>query len=392
MGATTTGPKPVSRDLSAPRVAIAHDYLTQRGGAERVVLALTRAFPDAPVYTTLFDPAGTFPEFSSVDVRPSGLNRLAVFRRDHRLALPVLPFASNSIHIDADVVIASSSGWSHGFRTTGAKVVYCYSPARWLYQSDRYLGEASSRSRRLALGALGPMLRAWDRRAAKSADRYLAISTEVQGRILSTYALDSTVVPAPHSMDPSGPQESLEGFGIPADADDFYLCLSRLLAYKNVDKVIEAVGRDPRRRLIVVGSGPEERRLARDLPANVTLVKNLTDAQLRWLYARCRAVVSASHEDFGLTPIEGATFGKPSAVLRWGGFLDTIVEGVTGVYFDDVTAESITEALGRFESTAWDAAVIRDHARRYSEDAFAATITQVVSAARGAHASNGGGG
>ena len=348
-----------------------------------MVLALTRAFPDAPVYTTLFDPAGTFPEFSSVDVRASGLNRLSVFRRDHRLALPVLAFASNSIRIDADVVIASSSGWSHGFRTTGAKVVYCYSPARWLYQSDRYLGEASGRVRRFALGALGPLLRTWDRRAAHSADRYLAISTEVQGRIQSTYALDSTVVPAPHSMDPLGPQESLEHLGVPADATDFYLCLSRLLAYKNVDKVIEAVGRDPHRRLVVVGSGPEERRLARDLPANVALVKNLSDAQLRWLYARCRAVVSASHEDFGLTPIEGATFGKPSVVLRWGGFLDTILEGVTGEYFDEVSAASITAALHRFESRSWDAAAIRGHAHRYSEDAFAATLTQVVNAARG---------
>ena len=373
----------MSRDVGAPRVAIAHDYLTQRGGAERVVLALTRAFPDAPVYTTLFDPASTFPEFSSVDVRTSGLNRVSVFRRDHRLALPVLALAANSIHIDADVVIASSSGWAHGFRTSGAKVVYCYSPARWLYQSDRYLGESSGLARRVALGALAPMLRSWDRRAAKSAGRYLAISTEVQARIQSTYARESTVVPAPHSMDPLGEQESLDELGVPADATDFYLCLSRLLAYKNVDTTIEAIARDPRRRLVVVGSGPEEARLKRDLPANVTLVKHLTEAQLRWLYARCRAVVSASHEDFGLTPLEGAAFGKPSVVLRWGGFLDTIQEGVTGEYFDDVTADSITAALDRFESRTWDAGVIRERAHLYSEAAFADAIKQVVSAAAG---------
>ena len=153
------------------------------------------------------------------------------------------------------------------------------------------------------------------------------------------------MVPAPHSMDPLGEQEPLAELGVPTDATDFYLCLSRLLAYKNVDTTIEAIARDPRRRLIVVGSGPEEARLKRDLPANVTLVKNLSEAQLRWLYARCRAVVSASHEDFGLTPLEGAAFGKPSVVLRWGGFLDTIQEGVTGEYFDEVTADSITAAL-----------------------------------------------
>lgn len=123
-----------------PRVAIAHDYLTQRGGAERVVLSMLEASPDATVHTTLYDPEGTFPEFRDVDIRVSPLNRVGPLRRHHRAALPFLPFASSALRIDADLVIASSSGWAHEFPTTGHTLVYCHAPARWLYQSERYLG------------------------------------------------------------------------------------------------------------------------------------------------------------------------------------------------------------------------------------------------------------
>ena len=110
-------------DRPGLRVAIAHDYLTQRGGAEKVVLAMARAFPDAPIYTTLFEPSTTFPEFENLDVRASALNRIGFLRRNHRAALPLLPFASSSIEIDADVVLTSTSGWAHGFHTSGRKLV-----------------------------------------------------------------------------------------------------------------------------------------------------------------------------------------------------------------------------------------------------------------------------
>src|SRR5436189_353008 len=119
------------------RIALVHDYLTQRGGAERVVLSLTRAFPDAPLYTSLYDPAGTFREFADVDVRPLALNAIATLRQRHRLALPLLAAAFSRLEVPADVVVCSSSGWAHGAQVEGRKVVYCHTPARWLYQPDR---------------------------------------------------------------------------------------------------------------------------------------------------------------------------------------------------------------------------------------------------------------
>lgn len=355
------------------RVAIAHDYLTQRGGAEKVVLAMARAFPGAPIYTTLYDPAGTFPEFADLDVRPSLLNRIARFRRDHRSALLALPFAASSIRVDADVVLTSSSGWAHGFRTSGRKLVYCYSPARWLYQTDAYLGGRGG-AKRLLMQAVGPALRAWDRRAAASADRYLAISSAVRDRVRDAYGREADVVAAPHTIDVGLDEEAVPGIG-----EGYYLCISRLLPYKNVHRVIEAIAASPERRLVVVGSGPEEARLSAMLPPNAELRKNLSDAQMRWLYRRCRAVVAASYEDFGLTPLEGAAYGRPSAVLRWGGFLDTVIEGVTGVYFDEPTPAAIAEALKALEATRWDAGAIIAANERFSEERFHEALHHAVS-------------
>lgn len=358
---------------SKTRVAIAHDYITQRGGAERVVLAMARAFPDAPIYTTLYQPETTFDEFAGLDIRPSVLNRVGPLRRNHRGALPLLSTAVDSIHIDADVVISSSSGWAHGVHTTGRKLVYCYSPARWLYQSDVYLGDRPGLTKALALGMLTPWLRHWDQRAAATATKYLAISTAVQERIRAAYGLESTIVPAPHSVATDLAVEPVEGID-----GGFYLCISRLLPYKNVDRIIEAVRTTPQRRLVVVGAGPEENALRSTLPENVTMLKNLTDGQIRWLYLRSRAVIAASYEDYGLTPIEAAVFGKPSIVLRWGGFLDTVIENRTGMFFNEPIAAQICDALDRFESRFWDSSEITESSTRFTEEVFAGTLHNEV--------------
>src|SRR3954452_9410805 len=143
------------------RIALVHAYLTQRGGAERVVLSLTRAFPEAPLYTSLYDPDGTFPEFGEVDVRPLPLNSIAPLRRRHRAALPLLAPAFSRLRVHADVAVCSSSGWAHGARVDGRKIVYCHTPARWLYQPERYLRARPSPPRLMARGLRRPLLR-WD--------------------------------------------------------------------------------------------------------------------------------------------------------------------------------------------------------------------------------------
>lgn len=365
---------------SSLKVAIAHDYLTQRGGAERVVLAMARAFPGATVHTTLYDPAETFPEYADLDVRTSWLNRFAFFRHNHRAALPLLPFAASSMEIDADVVLVSSSGWAHGMRTRGRKLVYCYTPARWLHQSSRYLGDHPGFLESLILFVLRPLLKLWDRRSAREAAAYIAISNLVQDRIHAAYGLDSTVLPAPwpdtrsHASEPMADVEAWLG------GRAYELCVSRLLPYKNVRSVVAAYAEEPGRRLVIVGRGPEEDALRELAGDNILFLQNISDGQLAWLYRGCTALIAISYEDFGLTPLEAASFGRPSIVLRWGGFLETQVEGVTAVFVDQPTAEAVRAGLAAVDAATWDPDAIRDHADRYGEDVFVKALRDAVDA------------
>src|SRR5271165_2138648 len=182
------------RDASGG-VALVHDYLTQRGGAERVVLAMQRAFPGAPLYTSLYDPPRTFPEFHYANVRTAPINRGPGLRRYHRLALPMLAHTFSTLRVDAAVAVCSSSGWAHGATVSGRKVVYCHTPARWLYQTDRYLGRpdrtkgAGQVVKRAGIGALRARLEKWDRAAAASADRYLVVSTAVASAVRELYGI-----------------------------------------------------------------------------------------------------------------------------------------------------------------------------------------------------------
>jgi glycosyltransferase involved in cell wall biosynthesis len=354
------------------RIALVHDYLTQRGGAERVVLSLAQAYPDSPVHTSFYDPLGTFPEFSGLDIHTLPLNRVEVLRSHHRLALPVLAPAFSRLHVEADVAICSSSGWAHGAKVTGKKVVYCHTPARWLYQADRYLAGSSSASARL-LTVMAPPLRRWDKRAAASADRYLVNSHAVRDRVSKIYGIDAEVVPPPVDVDPSGPTEGIEGI----DAG-FVLCVSRLLPYKNVEEVVAAFQQMPDQRLVVVGSGPLSEQIEASAPANVTVLGRVSDASLRWLYTSCLGLVAASYEDFGLTPVEAASFGKPTAALHWGGFLDTIVEGATGVFFQEPQPSMIADAVRGLSESTWSPSALREHAELFSAERFTQRIYEVV--------------
>jgi len=364
-------------------IALAHDYVTQRGGAERVALAMTRAFADAPLHTTLFDPAGTFPEFAEVDVRPMNINRWSLLRRHHRLALPMLADAVSRHHIDADVLLASSSGWAHGMPTTGRKVVYCHAPARWLYQTERYAGGTSARGGirgsavTMATAVLGPRLRAWDQRAAHSADRYLVNSTVVKQAVAQAYGIEAEVLfPPPATIGREGEAQRVPGIERP-----FVLCVARLLPYKNVDLVMEAVASVPGLDVVIVGDGPDRRRLealARRT-GRAHLLGRVSDAELRWLYESCEGLVAASFEDFGLSPLEAASFGKPTAALQDGGYLDTVVGGRTGVFFEQPVSEAIAAAVEELTRTTWSSAAIITHAEAYSEERFVARLREVVS-------------
>ena len=367
---------PVARER--PEVAIAHDYLTQRGGAERVVLAMHAAFPDAPIYTTLFDPEGTFPEFGAARIVASPLNRVGLLRRNHRLALPFLAWATGQLRPDADIVLVSSSGWAHGVRSPGRRIVYCHAPARWLYQTDAYLGSSGRFApTRLALALLRPALLRWDRRAARSADRYLTNSRVVRDRVRAAYGIDATVLPAPHTLDADGDREAVAALADWADRP-FSLVVSRLLPYKNVGILVTAFTGMPSRRLVIVGDGPGRAALAGTLPGNVRLLSGLSDAQLRWVYSHAHQLLAPSLEDYGLTPLEAAAFGVPTLALEAGGYLDTVAPGVSGLFFPEPTPAAVMAAVEEGERHPWSAEAIRRHAEQFSQEAFAAALRDQV--------------
>ena len=383
-GITSVQPDRRYDGVDGPKVAIAHDYLTQLGGAEKMVLSMSRAFPNAPIYTLLYDPATTYPEFAERDIRVSAANRIAPLRKHHRAGLPIWPLVSQSMYVDADIVLTSTSGWAHGFRTRGRKLIYCYSPARWLYLPDKYLGEDAGLAKRVGLAVTSPYLKAWDRRQARAADKYLAISTLIKGRIEDAYGIESDVVFGPAEMSNLAEAETIPSLqGTPAQDGGFYLCVSRLLPYKNVDVIVRAFA-DTDRQLIVVGRGPEAERLRAMKTPNVLMLSDLTDGQISWLYENCKALIAASYEDFGLTPIEAGMRGKPTVAVRWGGFLDTVDEGLSGIYFDEPEPGAIAEALDRFEQMEFDPDKIRDHVEQFNEEHFAQRLyTEVAKLAGG---------
>ncbi len=264
-------------------------------------------------------------------------------------------------------------------RPPAAKLVYCHTPARWLYQTDRYLGKRASVAgsgrllKQSALGTFRKHLESWDRAAAASADRYLVDSAASAKAVRHLYGLEAEVLAPPPAIDAAGPLRPVPGLD-----PGYWLCVSRLLPYKNLDLVIEAVRACRDARLVIVGDGPERVRLETLAGPGVTFLRGLGDDQLRWCYANCKALLTASYEDFGLTPLEVAAFGKPTAAPRLGGFLDTIVEGQTGVFFERPDAGLIAEAMSHLAGIAWVGEVIAEHAASFNEARFAARLREVV--------------
>ncbi len=229
------------------------------------------------------------------------------------------------------------------------------------------------RGAKLAIRTLGGSLRCWDHLAAGSADRYLTNSSLIASAIKELYESTAEVLPPPPGLTADGdivPVGKLE--------PGYFLCVSRLLPYKNVGAVVDAVRNLPRSRLVVVGQGPLLDVLRDQAAANVQFIEAVDDAHLRWLYNNSIALVSASYEDYGLTPIEAACFGRPSVVLGAGGFLDTVRDGVTGLYFPEPSREALTSALEAASEIAWDSSEICAHAKAFSKEAFIRRIHEVV--------------
>ncbi len=356
--------------VGSPDIKLVHDYLNQRGGAERVVLDLADLWPHAPIYTSLFRPESTHAEFTGRDIRTTFLDRLPV-DEGFRNLLPLYPAAFRSMgELDADVVIASSSGWGHLARTTPRTlhVVYCHTPARWLYGGLHLSSDADSLRER-ALASIGPALRRIDLKAARRADVYIANSEVVRARIRATYGIDSTVIYPPidvHRFTPRPRGERL-------------LVISRLLPYKRVDLVIKTadklgLGLD------IVGSGPQLAELQAMAGPNVTFHGGLGDEGLTELIENCRAVCVMGEEDFGMVAVEAQAAGKPVVALGRGGSLESVVEGWSGAFFTENSVDAVAAAIRATEAIETSPEAIAERVReKFSKEAFAAKLSTLLS-------------
>ncbi|MBS1849027.1 MAG: glycosyltransferase [Actinobacteria bacterium] len=358
-------------------VALAHDYLTQRGGAERALLALARAFPSAPIHTTVHEPSTTYDEFARHALHTTPLQHVGPMRRNPRLALPVLAPVVERHRIDAQVTICQTTGWSHGMDVSGIKVVYAHNTARWLYQQHEYLANLP-RSYRWGLSPLTGPLRRWDRRAAGTADVVYAGSGVARDRIRTNWGRDAEVVYPPPGLAAEGDRRAVDGL-----EPGFVLTIARLLPYKRVDVVIEAVRELEDPRLVVVGEGPDAERLAALAPSSTRFLPVVADSELRWLYANARALATASQEDFGLTPLEAMGFGTPVVVIAAGGFLETVEPEVSGIFFDAPDARSLRRALERAATHDWDREAMQARAETFSEASFIRRFQDIVTEVAG---------
>jgi glycosyltransferase involved in cell wall biosynthesis len=356
-------------------LAIVHDYLTQPGGAERVVLRLARLFPDAPVYTSLYDPDGTFPEFRDIDVRTSALQGRVDPDAFRRSALR-FPSAFRALDLSAfDVVVVSTSAFAHHIAHPRA-VIYCHTPPRFLYWPETYARRGPIT---LAMRvALAPVRRA-DVRAARRHGRWLANSAVTAARVHDRYGLEATVVHPPLATE----HLPLEPPPMPSVARA--LVVSRLLPYKRVDVAVDAcalagIG------LTVVGEGPERARLIeRARGTDTTFLGRVSDLALLDLWAAHSLVLVPGVEDFGYAPVEAAWSGRPTVATAGGGALETVDDGVTGrlVGSDDPSAWApVVDEVAR---TTWSPPALRASAQRFAPEHFDAAIRSAVvgSATRG---------
>jgi glycosyltransferase involved in cell wall biosynthesis len=361
------GPGPDRSEVTGMSSLVLHDYVTQKGGAERVAALLAKQFGEGALTTSAY-----LPESSHDVMRELRITELAprapdAVKASRALLAPIAAMAFVKYRPEAESIICSSSGWAHWITTDSPTLVYCYTPPRWLWVPDDYFADLSAPARRAVIAALSPLRRV-DVRKAHARTRYIGISTVVQQRIQATYGCDADVVFPPVTLDVNGPQT-------PVDALEpgFFVLIARPRGYKNTEAVVRLFESRHLGTLVIVGGEKDDRATGR-----VRRVGRVSEESLRWLYQHCAAVLALSREDFGLTPVEGHMYGKPTIALRAGGYLDTCLEGVNAVFVDSADPADLEDAVREFARNSFDPDRVRETATRFSEETFTAAIAAAI--------------
>jgi glycosyltransferase involved in cell wall biosynthesis len=358
------------------KVALVHDYLNQMGGAERVVLAFHELFPDAPLYTSIYDPERVDPAFRKMDIRTTFMQKLPLVTKHHQPYLPFYPFAMESLDLRGyDLVLSSSSAFGKGVitRPETLHICYCHTPMRWCWNYDEYVErEQLGKVARHVLPLLITGLRIWDQTSAMRVDHFIANSPVVADRIKKYYRRDAVVIPPPVDA-------SRFPFDPTIQPEDYFLILGRLIPYKRIDLAIEACNR-LRLPLVIIGSGRDLERLQKLAGPTIRFLGRLSDEEVLHYYLHCRAFLFPGEEDFGITPLEAQASGRPVIAYGAGGALASVIEGVTGTFFCEQTADSLAFVLVSFNERQYDPQSIRNHALEFDTPRFQRRILQFIEA------------
>jgi glycosyltransferase involved in cell wall biosynthesis len=351
------------------KIAIAHDYLIQMGGAERVAAAMHEASPGAPIYTSAVNRKTLWKEFAGADIRTTWMQNLPLIKhhRHFKKYFLLFPSAFRSFPpVEADIAWISCSTFAKFLSLAPGvpSICYLHSPTRFLWQAESYLmEEIKSNTARRSLEPILRLLRDADREATARHTVLVANSGNVQRQIAQNYELESEVI---------HPPVQISKFELSHEDDGYYLIVSRLLGYKRVDLAIRTFSKEgAKKRLVIVGDGPDLPRLRAMAGSNVVFTGRLSDLEIAQHYARCRAFILPGEEDFGITPLEAMACGKPVVAFGRGGARETILEGKTGVFFQEPSDDALLDAVSRLEAGTWNRTDIRAHALTFSPERFA---------------------
>ena len=358
------------------KVALVHDYLNQMGGAERVVMAFHEIFPDAPIYTSIYDPQRVDPAFQKMDIRTSFMQKFPLVTKHHQPYLPFYPFAMERLDLRGyDLVLSSSSAFGKGVitRPETMHICYCHTPMRWCWNYDEYVErEQLGKIARSILPFFITGLRTWDQSSSMRVDHFIANSPVVAERIRKYYRRDAVVIPPPVDA-------SRFTFDPTTQPEDYFLIVSRLIPYKRIDLAIEACNK-LHLPLVIIGSGRDLERLKKMAGPTIRFLGRLSDKEVLYYYAHCRAFLFPGEEDFGITPLEAQASGRPVIAYSEGGALASVIDGVTGTFFKEQTVESLASVLEAIDEHRFDPQTIRNHALEFDMPRFHRRILQFIEA------------
>lgn len=355
------------------KIAIIHEWLVNMGGSEKVVLAFKELFPEAPIYTTVYDPDNVDAAFHGMDIRTSFIQRLPFGKTKYQSYLPLMPTAVEQFDLSGyDVVLSSSHAVAKGVLTDSKTlhITYCHTPMRyaWDFYHEYLNGPGVGNLKRKLIPWLMNYIRMWDRLSADRVDYFIANSCYVAGRIKKHYRRNAAVIYPPVETAKFQPGE-IEG--------DYFFIVSRLIPYKRIDIAVKAFNKLGLP-LKIAGDGTERRRLEAMAKSNIEFLGRISDAEIQKHYTACRAFIFPGEEDFGITPVEAQASGRPVIAYGAGGALETIVPGVTGLFFLEQSPESLHEAVMKFEKLSFFRKKIREHALNFDREEFKKKIKAFI--------------